>query len=316
MRRLQRTGVPNGGAMAGILVTGASGQLGAYLLRELGRRATPFTAWRGTSSAGGTCGFHIQAVDLANSDAAARAFDAAQPTVVIHAAAIARIDLCHSDPQLAERVNTSGTRTLVELCRRAHARLVYVSTDLVFDGQRGGYQETDALSPLSIYGKTKAAGEAPVREYEAGVVVRTSLMFGPPINGRPNFFQSQVRSLESGSPMTLFVDEWRTPLSFHAAALGLVAIAESDCCGLLHLGGPQRMSRYEMGQYLAGSLGRDASVFRPARQADIPASEPRPRDVSLDSSRFRRRFPDVSWPEWNEALGAMGISCGRPVADQ
>jgi dTDP-4-dehydrorhamnose reductase len=296
--------------MAGILVTGATGQLGAYLLREFGRQGTPFTAWGGPNSAGETCGFPVQAVDLANPDEAARAFDAAQPTVAIHAAAIARIDLCHRDPELAERVNTAGTRALVELCRRTHARLVYVSTDLVFDGQRGGYQETDPPSPLSIYGKTKAAGEAPVREYEAGVVVRTSLMFGPPINGRPNFFQAQVRSLESGSPMTLFVDEWRTPLSFHAAARGLVAIAESDCYGLLHLGGPQRMSRYEMGQQLAAALGRDASVFRPARQADIPASEPRPRDVSLDSSRFRRRFPGVRWPEWNEALDAMGIGGG------
>jgi dTDP-4-dehydrorhamnose reductase len=293
--------------MAGILVTGASGQLGAYIVRELERQGTPLVAWGGPNATGEIAGAPVQTVDLGKPEEAACLFHAARPEAVIHAAAIARIDLCHSDPRQAERVNVTGTRTLVELCRQSRTRLVYVSTDLVFDGQRGGYQEVDPPSPLSVYGRTKAAGETPVLEYEAGAVVRVSLMFGPPVNGRPNFFQTQIRSLENRSPMTLFVDEWRTPLSFYAAARGLVAVAESDYCGLLHLGGPQRMSRYEMGQRLAAALGRDASVFRQARQADVPGPEPRPRDVSLDSSRFRRRFADVDWPGWNEALAAMGI---------
>ena len=293
--------------MAGVLVTGASGQLGAYLLRELQRRGTPLVAWGGPKATGEIGGIAVQSVDLGNPGETAGSFHAAQPEAVTHAAANARIDLCHSDPLQAERVNVAGTRTLVELCRQSRTRLVYVSTDLVFDGQRGGYREVDPPAPLSVYGRTKAAGETPVLEYKAGAVVRVSLMFGPPINGRPNFFQAQVQSLENRSPMTLFVDEWRTPLSFYAAARGLVAVAESDYCGLLHLGGPQRMSRYEMGLRLAAALGRDASVLRQARQADVPAPEPRPRDVSLDSSRFRLRFADVDWPEWNEALAAMGI---------
>jgi dTDP-4-dehydrorhamnose reductase len=82
----------------------------------------------------------------------------------------------------------------------------------------------------------------------------------------------------------------------------LVALASAEVTGLLHLGGPERLSRLEMGLRLAAYLGADAGAICPARRDDLPAPEPRPRDVSLDSSQWRRLFPTQPWPTWDEAL--------------
>jgi dTDP-4-dehydrorhamnose reductase len=284
-----------------VLVTGAGGQLGAYLLRELAHGEHVVTAWSGTRT-GQLFGLPLTPIDLTNPIATADAFRAAQPDAVIHCAARSSIADCYRDPGRAEAVNVGGTRWLAELAEAARARLIYVSTDLVFDGQRGGYREDDAPAPLSIYGQTKARAEDAVRACSRGLVVRVSLLFGPTLIGRPSFFDQQLAALREHRPCPLFVDEWRTPLSLPAAARALVALAESDCAGVLHLGGPERMSRLEMGQRLATFLGADASVFVPARREDAPAPEPRPWDVSLDSSRWRGLFPQMPWPTWEKAL--------------
>jgi dTDP-4-dehydrorhamnose reductase len=284
-----------------ILVTGASGQLGSYLLRELLHRRAEVTAWGGARR-GDLFGVPLRPVDLADADAVAGAFREARPAVVVHAGALARVADCHRDPGRAERVNTRGTTVLAELAAAAGARLVYVSTDLVFDGERGRYREDDPPAPLSVYGRSKAAAEGAVLAVPGGSVVRVSLLFGPSLTGRMAFFGEQVAALRAGRPVALFADEWRTPLSLGVAARALLDVALSDFTGLLHLGGPERMSRLEMGQRLAASLGVDPSGIVEVKREQAPAAEPRPRDTSLDSSRWRGLFPEHPWPGWEEAL--------------
>jgi len=283
------------------LVTGASGQLGAYLLQELGRRGRPAVAWSG-SRTGELLGFPLVPVNIADRDALARAFRDAKPAVVIHAAALSRIDECFRDPAEAHRVNAEATAVLSELCQAARCRLVYVSTDLVFDGARGGYRESDQPAPLSVYGRTKYAAEQPVLAGERSAVVRSSLLFGPALAGRPGFFDLQLRALRDRTPLPLFDDEWRTPTSLPVAARTLLLIAAADFQGLIHMGGPERMSRWEMGQRLAAALGLEPSVFTRRKQADLPMPEPRPPDVSLDCRLLCETFPDAPRLHWEASL--------------
>jgi dTDP-4-dehydrorhamnose reductase len=287
-----------------LLVTGASGQLGSYLLRGLVAGGTPVTAWSG-SRAGTLFNVPLWRVDLADATRTAAAFRVARPRAVIHAAALSSVADCHRDPGRAHAVNTAGTALLAELAARAGARLVYVSTDLVFDGEQSWYREEDAPRPLSVYGRSKAAAEEAVRAVPRGLVARVSLLFGPTLTGRPSFFDQQAAALRERRPLKLFEDEWRTPLSLLTAARSLAALAASDVCGTLHLGGPERLNRLEMGQRLAEFLGLDASVLVPARRGDVRAPEPRPRDTSLLSTRWRELFPHLPWPEWREALRQM-----------
>jgi len=139
-------------------------------------------------------------------------------------------------------------------------------------------------------------------------VARVSLLFGPSLVGRPTFFDQQLSALREGRPITLFHDEWRTPLSLLTAARGLLALAASDVVGLIHLGGPERLSRLEIGQRLAAFLHRDPTGIESVSRLSAPAIEPRPRDLSLDSSRWRQYFPQEEWPGWDKALDHLMLS--------
>jgi dTDP-4-dehydrorhamnose reductase len=284
-----------------LLITGASGQLGSYLLRELRSRDVTLTGWSGTR-AEALFGVPLQPVNLADPDQLFAAFQAARPEVIIHAAAITTVAGCYQAPDQARRTNTDATVRLVELAAAAGARLLYLSTDLVFDGDKGAYREDDMPAPLSVYGRTKLAAEQSVLAYARGVVLRVSLLFGPTLVGRPTFFDDQVRALRHGQPVRLFTDEWRTPVSVLTAAQAVLAIAASSFTGLLHLGGPERLSRLEMGRRLALHLDADPSVLVSTTRSSAAAPEPRPRDVSLDSSRWRNLFPQQPWPTWTDAL--------------
>jgi dTDP-4-dehydrorhamnose reductase len=283
------------------LLTGASGQLGSYMLREFARADASAVAWSG-SHQGERFGYPIRPIDLTNLDDVANAFASIAPRTVIHSAALSRLDQCFSDPNTARRINTQATQQLVELAAARNVRFVYVSTDLVFDGEGEWYTETDAASPTSIYGATKLEAERYVLDYANGVVVRVSLLFGPSLAGQESFFDKQSVALHEHKPCTLFKDEWRTPLSLLSAARGLMAVAATDYQGLLHLGGPERMSRLEMGQRLARSLGLDDSLLQAASRTDIEFPEPRPRDTSLDSRLWRSLCPKTPWPYWDDAI--------------
>ena len=138
-----------------------------------------------------------------------------------------------------------------------------------------------------------------------GVVARLSLLFGPSIIGRPYFLDAQCGRMRAGQDTTWFADEWRSPLALMAAARALLTLVRSDFTGLIHMGGPERLSRYDMGLRLAAFLGTNPAKVVAVPQASVPAPEPRPRDTSLDSTLWRSLFPNQWWPGWEEALKAM-----------
>jgi dTDP-4-dehydrorhamnose reductase len=288
------------------LVTGASGQLGSYLVQALQRQQLPIVAWSrqpNTSVLGVPC----ESVDIRERDLVRAAFERARPDVVIHAAAMSGVGDCFRDPAGARQTNTNGTRFLADLADKHGIRILYVSTDLVFDGRHRDYRETDCPTPLSVYGQTKATAEREVLNQPNHVVVRVSLLFGPAINGRTSFFDQQIQAVRNGTPMTLFNDEWRTPVSLAQAAEGLITAAQSDVSGILHLGGSERMTRLEMGQRLARFLGRSEEIFQSASREDFPTSEPRPRDTSLNSGVWQATFPEFPRPAYEQALREMGV---------
>jgi dTDP-4-dehydrorhamnose reductase len=164
---------------------------------------------------------------------------------------------------------------------------------MVFDGEHAPYREEDEPAPLSVYGRTKAEAERVALAVPGNAVVRVSLLLGPSLTGRPSFHDEQAAALRAGRPLRLFEDEWRTPLTLQAAAQALLAVVGCGYAGVLHVGGPERLSRLDMGRRLAAALGVSAAGIVPTRRADLPSPEPRPRDLSLDSSRWRALFPDA-----------------------
>lgn len=284
MRRTWQAGGESGERdVKTLLVTGASGLLGFNLCRAaLGR-------WK---VYGMYCSHPValEGVNMVRSDATRFAelkemVLTIGPHAVIHAAALAKPNACQEDPVLSRAVNVDASINIAGICSDLAIPCVFVSTDLVFDGLNPPYQEDDPVSPVSVYGEHKVEAEIGMQERHPGTVVcRTSLMFGDDASPSASFIQPMIAAMKEGRSQMLFVDEWRTLLSVRCAAEGIF-LALSHARGRLHLGGAERVSRYEFGQTLKEVLGLPEARLIAAHRRDVSMAAPRPEDVSLDSSR-------------------------------
>ncbi|WP_169972839.1 SDR family oxidoreductase [Tautonia rosea] len=273
-----------------IVVTGASGQLGAYVLDRLGPSAHEVIGWS-RSSPGHRAGFPIEPVDLLDLDAISQAIERDQPDAILHLAAISSVDQAFRDPETAFAVNATATGFIAARADVVGCRVVFASTDMVFDGVRGWREEDDEVEPRSTYGVSKKEGERqlflPYPSLMNNAVVRLSLLYGPSRIGKPTTLDRVFDGLRAGHRQDFFVDEFRTPLDYATAAEALVRMAEErEHSGVFHLGGIERLTRFEMIGRLALHEGLPVDLIGQNRQDDVPASEPRPRDLSLDSSKI------------------------------
>jgi len=286
-----------------VLVTGAAGQLGAYVLDTLAIGGHRASAWS-HSEHPRRGEIEFEPVDLESRDLAAR-LDQADPDAVLHLGAVSSAEAVRLDLDRGRRVNVDATKQIAEWCTRADRALVYTSTDLVFDGSKPWSREDDPANPVLAYGRTKREAEPFVLACPRGLVTRVCLLYGFSRSGRPAYFDRTVAALRAGEPQTLFEDEFRTPLDLETAALALVRLAELGATGLVHVGGRERVSRYDLSRRTAIALGLDASLVRPNRQADVRFPEPRPADVSLDTTRLATLLPDLKRPTIEEALSSF-----------
>lgn len=251
-----------------VLVTGSQGKLGCYLMRHDGVQGCT----RGQ-------------FDLTAEDLEAR-LDERGPELVIHTAALSSIADCLSQPELADRVNHQVSARIGRWCSARGVRLIYVSTDMVFDGEGAPYHEDSAAAPLSEYGRSKLRGEQAVLE-QGHLVARVALMVGPALGRSQSYYDQLVGSLRSGRPVSLFADEWRGMISYADAAEALLHLSAG--AGIVHLAGP-RMSRLELGRLLAAELDCPTLVVA-GQRSDYPAPEPRPRDLTMVSQRWSELLP-------------------------
>ena len=165
---------------------------------------------------------------------------------------------------------------------------------MVFAGDNAPYRESDPPSPRNRYGWTKVAAERELARLEDTLTVRVPLMYGFACTHRETTFAKQIAALRGGQPLRLFTDEYRTPLWLHDAARALIALARSDLTGVIHVAGPERLSRFEMVARFARLLNIPDPNLEPVSRLSIDTPEPRPEDLSLDGSRFVGLFPDLS----------------------
>jgi len=224
-------------------------------------------------------------LDLLDFAAVRREFRKEQPQLVIHCAALTVIADVQRNPNLARRVNVEATQLLAELA--AEVRFVFFSTDLIFDGRKGNYVETDAANPLHVYGETKAAAEQIVLKNPRHLVVRTSVNGGISRAGDRGFNEQLRLSLQKSDGMKLFTDEFRSPIPAIETARAVWELAGKNCAGIFHVAGAEKLSRWQIGQLLAGRWPEIKTKIEPGSAKDFPGP-PRALDTSLDISRAQK----------------------------
>ena len=305
--------------MRRVLVTGASGFLGTAACAALVAsgaevvavsHGTDAGAGAGREAASGRPGVIRHGVELTDAAAVARLFAATRPDALLHVASLPDIAPCEADPARAQRLNAEVPGELAALCAAAGqrpdgspvVRLVQVSTDQVFDGSHGAWNEQDAPAPLHVYGRSKLAGERAVHAACPGaLVVRLALLTGPAPPGRRSSSGALREAWARGESVRLFTDEVRTPLAVADAARALAELLTADeawvpagggarpalpAGRIVHLGGDERLTRFELGRREALAAGVDPVRVLPTTRAAAGLDRLRPADLTLDSARL------------------------------
>jgi len=274
-----------------ILITGASGFLGFHTAALLSQKHNVFAIAHNNSPV-------IEGVqwiphDLSQPKGIDSIFEEIHPDVVFHAAAMTSVKECESNRQGATKTNIKATERLTELCERGGVYLIYASTDLVFDGTRGKYSEDDPANPVSFYARTKRVAEEVLQGSNLNyTIVRFALLYGPPSPHSRSFLGWMEDGFKNNKPVTLFTDQYRTPLYVKdAAQLVEILIERKDQppnINLLHAGGPERVSRDVFGDIYCDVFGYDKNLIKKIKMAEKDEVTNDAPDVSLSIEKARK----------------------------
>ena len=279
-----------------ILVTGASGLLGANLVTEFASRGERVFAQylehpvHFTNATSLRCG-------VTDSDALQKLTAEIRPTWVIHCAAATNVDWCEQNASACFHINADGSRFVAEAAHEAGCRLIYVSTDAVFHGDRGGYAENDVPNPVNVYARSKLLGEKWAEKVSPGALIVRMNIFGINTQDKTSFAEQILQGLEMGSDVPGFYDVTFAPLLVNDVAHILLELMTGRREGVYHLGSRDHCSKYEFALHIARIFGFDTRLVRSISVDGIAFAALRPRQTWLRTGKaahaIRREIPSV-----------------------
>jgi len=280
-----------------ILIIGGTGFLGGHLALRATRYYYNVLATYNTTEAKKIPGVKWLKMDITNRDNVQTIINKFSPGVIIHTAAITNVGTCARCREKARLVNIGGTENVASTARKSGCRLIFISTDFVFQGDKGSYSEKDNPHPLSLYGKTKLIAEASVMSLASNIcIARVSLLYGFSVNESTCFTDVIIFRLTNGKTVDLFVDEIRTPIYVKNLCKILIEFANRrDLQGIYHLGGPERMSRLQFGWKLCKTFGLNRRLIQPIKMRMYISKGTRPKDCSLNSVKATKELTTRIW---------------------
>lgn len=269
-----------------VFVTGVKGQLGHDVVNELEKRG--HTA----------IGVDIEEMDITDKDAVKRVITQASPEAVIHCAAYTAVDAAEEQVELCHRVNGLGTENMAEVCKELNCKLMYISTDYVFNGQgTRPWEPDDERAPLNVYGQTKYEGELAVEALEKYFIVRIAWVFG--VNGK-NFIKTILNLGKTRDHLTVVDDQVGSPTYTYDLARLLVDMIETEKYGRYHATNEGICSWYEFACEIFKKAGIEITVS-PVSSNEYPAKAKRPQNSRMDKSKLKEMgFKPL--PTWQDAL--------------
>lgn len=279
--------------MQTVLVTGANGFVGYYIVTELLKQKYRVVA-------SGSTDVHIyhthpnfcyQPLDFTKPESVAAVFSKWKPDIVIHSGAISKPDECELNRPLAFLTNVTGTKNLLSEAVALNAQFIFLSTDFVFDGKRGMYKEDDERAPVNYYGETKVLAENETANYSGNwSIVRTILVYGKAGGQKMSFLENVVTSAKQNKPLRIFSDQVRMPTYAGDLARGIVTICHQKAGGIYHLSGKNEITVYEAARQAIEFNQLDINLISPIQEGDLQAPAKRPKKTGFDLSKARREL--------------------------
>lgn len=274
-----------------VLITGGTGLLGQAMVATSGDEYKLSILHRRNYPAGGA-GVESIILDILESERLAQLFEAHAFDAVIHAAGQASVDYVEQHFEEAWRSNVIGTQHIADLARKKNVRLIYVSSNAIFDGKDAPYSEQSPTSPINTYGRIKVECKTLVRRVcPEAVIVRPILMYGWHLaEGRANPVTWLLERLRKGEATPLVTDVRENPLWSHQCAEAIWRILELGKTGIFHVAGQNVVNRYELGQLVAQVFELDVSLLRPVDSSFFPSIAPRPHNTSFLTERMEQEL--------------------------
>ena len=272
--------------MKKVLVTGGSGMLGANLLLD----------WQDKFSLASVqlnnkVNFKLYkqaAFDLSQKDKTTKFVQSTKPDAVVHTAAMVNVDYCESHRKEAFKANVEVTGNVAEAAEKAGAKIIYISTDSVFDGTKGNYDEEAKPNPLNVYAESKLAGEKEAMEKNSNAIIARTTIFGWNAQNKQSLSEWMYYGLKNGEERKLFKDMFFTPIIVNNLGRALAELIEKDFSGTINIAGSERLSKLNFGEKLADVFGFDKSSIVASTVAESSLVAKRPLDASLDISKARK----------------------------
>jgi len=272
-----------------ILITGASGLLGSKVAElALSKGYEVYSAYNQHPTYYGS----PVKMDLRDLDSCKRVFENIRPEVVIHSAALTNVDLCEVEKDVAWRVNVYGTELVARLCKELNCFMVFISTDYVFNGEKGLYSEEDLPDPINYYGYTKLKAEGVVKNIlNDYCIVRTSAIFGSkPAAGKINFVLWILKNLRQKREINVVIDQINSPTLNTNLAEAILEILDRRLSGLYHISGATPINRYDFACLLAEEFKLERELIQPTTSDRINWIAKRPKNSSLNIAKAQRKL--------------------------
>jgi dTDP-4-dehydrorhamnose reductase len=274
-----------------ILITGSNGLLGQKIVRQALKKGTTFLATSKGDNRNPDCPSEkYQSLDICDATEIENVFSDFEPTHIIHTAAITNVDACELNPEECELVNVTATRYLFEAAQKINAHFQLLSTDFIFDGEKGNYKETDEPNPLSVYAKSKVDAETILlnSDYKNHSILRTIIVYGIGNNlSRNNIICWAKEALSKGQQMNIIDDQFRAPTWADDLAWACLRVCELDKTGIYHISGPETLSIYTIVERVANfyKLSTKSLIKTDSSTLNQPAKRPPRTGFDLTKSR-------------------------------
>lgn len=271
-----------------IAITGAAGLLGRALIDVTADKHQIVAAYHSSEILDHKY-LEQYPIDLASGASIRHFVESARADFIIHSAAITDVDLCEREPALAQHLNSDGTRRIVDAVWNTSSRLVYISTDYVFDGVAGPYTETDPTNPINEYGKSKLEGEIAVLSLaERATIVRSASFLGRGTANRTTFVERMIEDLKNHPPLAAAANQQSNITPVGELASAIVRLVEAGASGIWHLAHPDIVSRYQLAVLIAKHSGLDSSIVKLVNYDSLSRDAARPLKGGLKVEKAAR----------------------------